>query len=340
MNLNNSNYQHVNWRPYTWFEVHQLFWRSSTDGAWRLLGLIVILLSAIGWLLSQNIRFLTTFLPVALGSFLIPGFTKTACNILTSYELNIVRFVVDVDPTEIREWYKYRFEEYVTSKLNYGAACIFSIIATLAMGFGGVFTNFDGFLLIISTTIMVYATLVCGLGLMSIFYLARMVWMIGKSFSVRVGLHDTNILMTGSMLLRIYVMAAVIWLIYSFSGVLYLTVNFIPLSILSAPAVMFIIGSFVIAQVPLHHRMRDYKHHRLAYLQDQLDSLLTQSIGSLDEQTVIKLELYLQLLSRTAKLPTWPFGYASFSGIVLTAFGAVSPLIINIASQIITSYLI
>ena len=208
------------WDPCTWYETHRGLWLRPTDGFWRLAGIVGMLSAIACWMTTYDYRFLTTFLPLALAAFLVPLGTKLAYRSLKTYETNVTKFVAGESTADIQAWYRFQFADYVDSNTSSRFATIYGAIAFLAFGFGGLFTGIDGIQLFIGAMILIYSSFIAGIAATSIFYLARSkVWRLGRTYHVKVRSHDTNIMRTGSTLLKVYVIGAVIWSIYSSSGV-------------------------------------------------------------------------------------------------------------------------
>lgn len=166
----------------------------------------------------------------------------------------------------------------------------------------------------------------------------RAVWNLGDlpGCKVRADHHRFGIQTVGDMLFKISCAAAGVWFFYALAiGTaikLALPIEVVltsPIVVLVAiPTLVFIIGAFVICQIPLHQRMVDSKRAEILRLQSIADELVPSSAEAITDDMMRKRQFVETQLDRARSLPEWPFTRAAFVATALSAALSAAPTLI------------
>jgi hypothetical protein len=174
-------------------------------------------------------------------------------------------------------------------------------------------------------------------GLAHVAHFARIVHGLGR-FPIRVDGDRLGVLSSGRVLAAVYGMACGVLFVFSLSASSGMPRRWIPLAACALPAWLFIVSSFVAAQVPLHRRMLEYKEGavgRLRALRDAIEEAALQPGAAVDRERLVFLE---DRIARIEALPDWPFSGAVLARVMGFAAGAIAPLALDlIASRLIVA---
>ncbi len=314
-------------RTLTYFDWLWLKQRPGGYRAWVILGLGLTALCIILYYQTGMLTYITTFLPLSLGVVGVPIAIRLGYRIVVGWEASAVRFVV-VKPQAFHDWFGNQIVAYLRSWDVPLFGLVYLLAASVAFHYSGAFAGMSALDLTAAGFVLAVSAFCCGIGVATIIRLARIVWRLGQ-FQVEVTASRFGVKSTGPMLLRCYLLAGVIWCLYTSSAGWNLTAGWIPMLALAVPAILIITGSFVIAQLPLHHRMLEYKRARTYEIESFLKELAPRTSEDLTEERLKQLEFLRSEADKIAALPEWPFGWWSLTGAFMASVVSVSPTIIG-----------
>lgn len=318
---------HIDPTALSYFDRLRIRPRSGTYRSWAVAGLVAAGICASFYVLTGSVQFLTTFLPLALGIGLVPAAIRIGLAIVRDWEENAVRFV-RADSGLFREWYRSRFIAYLNAWDVPAWGFAYFGAAAVAFRGGGAFDGLSGMGLILAYGILALSAFCCGVGVATVIRFANLIWGLGR-YQVWVTKSPFGVLSTGPMLVRCYFLAGVIWCVYTSSAGWNLAAGWIPVIALSVPAITIILGSFVIAQIPLHRRMVECKRARMFELEEILQKFVPRIADDLTEERLKRLAFLRAELEAASSLPEWPFGWRSLSAVFATSIASVSPTLIT-----------
>jgi hypothetical protein len=275
--------------------------------------------------------FLGTFMLLSLCIGLVPLIMRAVYAILGTW-MNHVPDFLPSDPqitADCRAWTEGEYWAFNNSPSQWRFGLSFALLACWAWWAAGAFAQLSSPALVLALGITFLSTFVCGVGLISVYCLARHVWRVGKRYEVRVSDHQYGVLSTGSMLVKNYALVAVVWCVSTSSATWTLDSRGTPLFALAVPTAVFFVGSFLVCQFPLHARMVEYKRKRLKELDALLNRLAPDSPDDVTKNRQGQVEFCVSEIRRTSKLPEWPFGIGALSGVVGASIGTVAPQLLQ-----------
>jgi hypothetical protein len=282
---------------------------------------------------THRVADLGTFAAFASTIALVPLAMKTIFHVIWEWRSRAADFArsedLDSDP-RVAAWIESEFKAFLRSAVPLVVGLAYATFALLVYQESGTFQDLSALQALLGKCVIWLGSLMCGIGLMSIFYLGRLIWRMGKKYHVRVANHTHGILSTGDALLRCYLVIAIVWAVYTSSAVWNLSGRVLTLLALSLPAVCLFISSFVVCQLPLHDRMLEAKRARLKALDDLLQELTPVDVHQLTEHRKEQVDFCVEEIERVASWPEWPFRIRAFSGVVAASVGAIAPTILDI----------
>lgn len=300
--------------------------------AWVALGLLAVAISGVGFWFLHKTALLATFLILGACIAIVPVTMKGIYTILVAWTATAASFLKQdqLPISEWQGWFRQQFEIYSSSRAILYFALIYTTFAVPAFWLGGAFDEIPIPMALVCAVIAGLASFVCGVGLASIFYLARFIWQVGCQYSVRVSAHSYGVLSTGRMLVRCYALVAIVWCLYTSSGTFYLSGRSVPLLALAAPAILFFLGSFVLCQFPLRKRMVECKRAALLELDDLLERLTPKEPEEITDERERQIHFCLSEMKRVREWPEWPFSLGNLSEVTGASLGAVAPQLFHI----------
>lgn len=171
------------------------------------------------------------------------------------------------------------------------------------------------------------AGLVTMVAIFHLFLLARLIWRTGR-FKVLVDPYGCGLLSVGGFMFKYWVTSALLWALCMSSWIATPGVHL--LSFLYATSSAFIVGSFIIAMVPLHHQMVRFKQRKIGEIKARLSQLLARGYENLsaDDREIMK---FLEDRAiRVDALPEWPFRPSSLLGVFLSSLLPVLPSLMKL----------
>lgn len=313
----------------TYFDV--LLPRAGVRGHhyWAAGSATAVLGCVIAFGLTHQPQFLTTFLPLGLGIGLVPLVVRAGFSILLDWHPTATRFIQS-DIEQFNQWFFSRFDAYIRGGDVLIAAAVYLIAAIAAFRASGAFSGMGPGGVTFASAVLAVSAFCCGVGIATLLRLANLVWSLGR-YPVEVVAGPYGVSSTGPMLLKIYVLAGITWVIYTSSAGWNLSSGWVPVLILSVPAVALIFGSFVVAQIPLHRRMVEFKRGRVYEIESMLRELTPKKSSDLTEERLHQIAFLREECSKVTALPDWPFGWRSLSAAFATSIGSVAPTLIAFA---------
>ena len=155
-----------------------------------------------------------------------------------------------------------------------------------------------------------------GVALCYLVLFSRLVWRFGK-FRVRVEAHRFGVRGVGEVMTLAWSLGAVIWCSITSTVVLDDHIEPDTLLFVATPAGCLLVGSFVVCQFPLHHKMQHFKRETLNHLEQGLGALLDKGLS---EKETRDFEFLEKRISATLALPEWPFQWRKLAQITSLAF--------------------
>jgi len=188
-----------------------------------------------------------------------------------------------------------------------------------------------------------------GIGIYAMFCLCLAVWRLGKlpGCAVRPDLHQFGVLSAGNALFKVWSAAAGVWFFYVVAmGVAFETM--IPLkqivtspivTVVALPTTLFIMGAFVVCQIPLHNRMVASKRGEVLRLQSLLDELMPTAAAAITDEVMKKRHFVEEQMQHAQALPEWPFTRrAVFGTAISAAMSSVPSLFLGSAVKVLLEY--
>jgi hypothetical protein len=319
--------------PYipTWFEYR--WYRGGNVGS-PIVGFTFLLLSVLFWRSTGSRFFLFPLVPIAIGMAIIPITHRLAFKVLLSWEDQVVRFmrIRDAESQDDRRvWYRLHFTQGATSHIVLYCALGFSGICALMFSLLGDFSAVGFLSTFFALFEVALAGFFCGAVLGSMGLLFKLIWEIGHQ-EIIVSAHSFGVTSTGSTLLKVYAMGAGVWSVFLLSAY-----NFrhpwVLIFSLAVPTFIFLCGSFVLIQFPLHARMNDYKKRELARLDSVLSQLIPQDLAHCTPVQRERIPFYQKLQKDIDDLPEWPFRWRSYLGVIGASVAAAVPTILSYLLQ-------
>jgi len=199
---------------------------------------------------------------------------------------------------------------------------------------------FDGLPLrarILVYCLILFAGFFAGIGLYGIYTGTRAIWDLG-CFPIHVTRHKFGVISTGTLLLKCYLATALAWTFFFMSAIVGNPYSVLPLTIgspviiIGLPTIAAILGSFVICQVPLHHRMVEYKRKELIEIDRILSQLAARLSNNFDNKICENIDFLERRKDQIMALPEWPFDIKSLMGATASS---VMPLVVNATFSLI-----
>lgn len=326
---------------HTYFDLLLGRFKDRALWVWTSISLLGCGAAYISYLGTGLHKFLSTFMCLALGIGAVPLAMRMVYSITLNWTVIIPDFARDGcdHSSEIYSWIDNEFKELEQSWIPVIFASAYALFALVVFAVSGAFDSLTSLLLaLVSVVIVLISGFACGIGLCLMGYLGRLIWRLGYhlgKYKLRISEHGFGVLSTGRTLLKGYMIIALVWCIYTGSATGGLKQGWVPVGLLSLPAVIFFIGSFIICQIPLHARMVIAKRTELHELEDILTRLAPHSADDLNTERRKKIEFVNSELQRVKSLPEWPFSIGSISGIAISGLLTVAPQVVKLAlSQI------
>lgn len=283
----------------------------------------------VSWLIALNYsQSLTILLPLSITLGIVPFFVKKGATILYSWKEELSDFL-KVDRVDIEKTCNQRFSKFAKVHLSIVVGSVFAITASFIYFQAGAFRELTLVGQIVGWLIFFVSTFICGMGLVSIVHLSLFFRDIGK-FPVEVTNTAFGIMSAGNKLLSCYLFGCFAWCIYSFSGLGTIFSSNNPFYYLSIPSFIFLVGSFIFAQYPLHTRMSEYKKKRIQHIQKLMESVYPKEMEGVTKEQLELLSRLSDLTKEASQLPTWPSNYQTFMGAISSAFGAILPSLLSL----------
>lgn len=316
----------------TWFEVHFPGKRTNPYFFWSIIGSAGVITLLALWLKTGIRTFLFPFVPLSLGIALIPIATRVGYNILLNWQEQVATFVRVSGEIDLDKWYKSRFREGANSKAPLVCGFLFNILSFIAFIMAGTFNHLAWYYSLVTGVLLLLVNFLCGVVLCSMWFLGKLVWDLGRRFKVHVSRHSYGITSTGPVLAKVYLVAAIVWFIISLSA--YRSdYSWLLLVFLTTPTFIFLCGSFIVIQFPLHVRMREFKSNELRKLERVLAKLIPENLEEFSNERREQIEFYHRLEDSISELPEWPFRWGSYAGVIGTSLGAMAPTILSYLLQ-------
>jgi len=310
----------------TWFEHNLPSPKKNTRLWWTSIGIVCVSVSITLWLKTGARVFLFPFVPLSFGIALIPIATRISYNILLKWEDQVTTFV-KTDENSLRDLYEKRFIKGAKSKAAIICGFLFNALSFFAFSMAGTFSHMAWYYRVVTISLLFVINFFCGVVLCSMWFLAKLVWDLGK-YDVEVSRHSYGVTSTGPVLLKVYFLAAIVWFTISLSA--YRSdYSWLLLVFLATPTFIFLCVSFIVIQIPLHERMREFKRKRLNELGLILTELDPKNLRDCDTERRERIEFYRRLEDSTNELPEWPFRLGSYLGVIGSSLAAMAPTIIS-----------
>lgn len=311
----------------TWFELYPFERKVKHPNAyWLLVSCFLSAASAAAFALSGNLIFVFTFLPLALGGGLIPIATHKVYVLFREWEGQFLPFIVD--KRETRSRIRSRFVRHFSNGTRFWpglfSALLFIAISFSVWGTTGIFSTLDSGYLVLAVAVLIFTSFAVGVVLCMLYYLARLVIDIGR-YEIVVTPHAFGILSLGHLLVNVYSRASLVWFVIALSGVALFRANPLPMAVLAFPTLLFVVGSFVLIQFPVHRQMKRYKRKELQKVDDILRKLIPFEIEQCSSERLEQIRFYQDLGRSISNLPEWPYHWRGAAGVTLSTLVAVSP---------------
>lgn len=295
--------------------------------------------ASLGFLRWRAPTLLGTFAVLGLCIAIVPLTMKAVFAVLLSWIPNVPTFLRQGQALrpEWEGWFQQVYDTFASSRVPCYVGIVEAAVAVLAFWAGGAIQRLPSVVALLCLVIAAGAGFVCGVGLASIFFLGRLIWLFGRHYAIRQSDHGYGILSTGRMLVKCYSLIAVAWCLVTTSAAWGINDMWLPILLLAVPALIFFVGSFVVCQFPLHRQMVECKRATLIELDDLLERLTPKEPDGMSEDRKRQLDFYLAEIERVRKWPEWPFHVGNLSGVLGASLGAIAPQLIKIVFPILST---
>jgi hypothetical protein len=146
--------------------------------------------------------------------------------------------------------------------------------------------------------------------------------------------HRFGVLSVGNALFKVWMIIGAIWAIYTataFVGYIGDSEKDIfwlePMLLLAYPTLPFILGSFVVCQIPLHRKMLAFKQAEITRIDQMLDDIRPSKVAQITGDRMDQIGFLEKQKEQLRALPDWPFSKISLLGTGASSFAAVLPMI-------------
>ncbi|HXI23519.1 MAG TPA: hypothetical protein VNG71_06570 [Pyrinomonadaceae bacterium] len=228
------------------------------------------------------------------------------------------------------DWFRLHFVRGSTSRVVSWCGAVFSAVCLVVFWALGAFTDWTTSSTLVAVAEIAIAGFSCGAVLGSMFLLGKLVWEIGHQ-NIVVAPHSLGVTSTGPTLSKVYAIGAAVWFVFGVSAYDF-PHPWLLIVFLAVPTFLFLAGSFVIIQFPLHDRMRDYKKKELERLDNILEKL-TPADPDCTPEVLRQISFYQRLQREVDDLPEWPFRWRSYASVIGTSVAAAMPGILSALVQ-------
>ncbi len=318
----------------TWFELYPARPRVYSNLYWVGASLLLSIATAIAYFVTNNKLFLFTFLPLAIGGGLIVIVTRRVYQTLLDWEDQMRSFVFDKNYSEsaLKRWFRSHFKNGTQFRTPLICGIVFSIISFFVWGSSGVFSGLGWVPFILAICVLLFTSFLVGIVLCLLYYLGGLILGLGK-FDIVVNQHSYGVLSLGNILVKMYAQASFVWFIIALSGVYVFKETPLPMTILGLPTLLFVIGSFVFIQFPVHKQMKEYKRKELQKIDSTLRTLIPYPVEECTPERLEQIKFYRDLANSISNLPEWPYHWKGAAGVTITSLLAASPGIVSFVAD-------
>ena len=300
--------------------------RSYPYTFWGLIGIIY----ALTWVkLCQVTSWLALW---KLGFFLTLGVIALPQGIRLGHQI-IAEWLLDMKHCLIQKQDVPQYELWCKDELSVGRgtfpmfifSILFALFAASIYYLSGLPTSDTVWIVATVSVLVAIAGFFAAFGLINLACLARIVWRAG-ALRLRVSTDRFGVVSSGKMLLKTYFVGAIIWCFFTASVAGELSAAWLPLMLIGVPAFLFIVGSFVVCQFPLHQQMLKFKRSEILELNAAIDDLYQGESTSISLDNLRRIEHYTKRLDEVNALPEWPFNWRTILGVVSSGFMAILPI--------------
>jgi len=306
---------------------------------WVALTAIVILAAWIiaGYLPANKIAFRSICTYLALGLTTVPLGIDIGYAILLEWSRNVDNFATR-KADRVSVWFRAEFKFISGDPAMIVCGLALGSLSLTAFYNGHYFDAYPALAGCFLAVIMFVSASFAGMGLYAVFWASRIFWQMGKleNLSLKVQEHRFGILSIGTALFKCWMIIGAIWAIYSATAYVGYTgvhpediINLPPMWLLAYPTLPFIIGSFVVCQIPLHRKLIAHKQDEILRIDQMLDEIRPHSVEQITKDCMDKIEFLEKRKEQTRALPDWPFSKISLLGTGASSFTALLPVLFN-----------
>jgi hypothetical protein len=312
--------------------------------------LFALMSGVIAFFVREPWPYLGLCLPVSFGLVSVPFAFKFAHHRFIEWAQTVNTFLVthgndertaDKDK-DVRQWVFGQLSFFGASIGMYMTGLILALWTLLAFYLGEYFSYLSGWPLAFICSLIALSAFVAGLGLYAIFGASRLIWRLGDgTYRILVKSHKFGILSTGRMLLECYFVIALVCMVYYLSAITGER-SFLsdfkfwnpPVWMLVLPTSVFILGTFIICQIPLHKQMVMYKRDELTKVENRLDELKKRFEKNLTSKLRDEIKYHEERRLEILGLPEWPFGLRGILGAIGSSVTVVLPTVFSVILKI------
>ena len=274
---------------------------------------------------------------LALGLTTVPLGIDIGYGILLDWTRKVDNFA-EHDVEEVSVWFRAELKVISGGVVMIICGVTLGLLTLLAFYNGGYFTGYSKLAGTFLALVMFASASFAGMGLYVVFWTSRTFWQMGKleKLSLKVHNHRFGVLSIGTVLFKCWMIIGAIWAIYMATAFVGYTgenpeniFNLPPMWLLAYPTLPFILGSFVVCQIPLHGKMIAYKQAEILRLDQMLDEIRPTSVEQITGDRMDKIEFLEKQKEQARTLPDWPFSKISLLGTGASSFTALLPMLSN-----------
>jgi hypothetical protein len=274
------------------------------------------------------------------GAFmLIPVAIHWCSRIFLEWAKTVDRFVATPNVEALRGWYNTEMKFFEGSRPMLIVGAIFGLAADLCYFFGDYLRDFTMLARMWAYIVVFTSAFFSGCGVWTMLQLASSVRAFGLRFSPSIVVEPGRfgILTTGRALAQCWMIIGAVWLAYSSSALFAAPAKTMsealhnyPVLIISVPVLVFIVGSFIYAQMPLHYAMLEYKRGEVQRVRAMLREVTPQHVSEFSKDRQETIDFLQRQRMEAEALPEWPFSPRALAGVGGAAASALLPPLLNL----------
>jgi hypothetical protein len=303
---------------------------------------LTTLLILAAWIIANTLTenqqaFRAISICMALGLTTVPLGSDIGYAIVLNWTRKVDNFAEN-EVEEVSTWFRAELKVISGNQIMIICGITLGLLSLLAFYSGGYFNGYSRIAATFLALVMFASASFAGMGLYVVFWISRTFWQMGKleKLSLKIQDHRFGILSIGTVLFKCWMIIGAIWCIYSATAFVGYTgehpeniSRLPPMWLLAYPTLPFILGSFIVCQIPLHNKMVAFKQAEILRLDQMLDEIQPTSVEQITGDRMGQIGFLEKQKEQARALPDWPFNKISLLGTGASSFTALLPMLSN-----------